>query len=162
MPSMESMVPFTAVAAKRLASSRPPAGASLEIAIKRAREPVGDRDGIRVLIDRLWPRGLNKDEVTVDLWLKDAAPSAALRRWYGHDPSRWAAFVRKYRAELAERTELLRLLDGLCRRGRVTLVFDASNVLHNNAVVLHDVLAERRRRAAAHQQGAEPCKRKTS
>lgn len=170
MPSNESISPVRAAAAKRSVSALDPAaarrrmvsGSRGDIAVKRAREPVGNDDGIRVLVDRLWPRGLTREEVTVDLWLKDAAPSAALRRWYGHDPSRWASFARKYRAELAERVDLLRLLDGLCRRGRVTLVFDASSALRNNAVVLHDVLAERRRRAAPLQQGAEPCKQKTS
>lgn len=170
MPNDGSILPPAAATAKRPAPApgsatarrRLASGAGGEIAIRRAREPVGEDDGIRVLVDRLWPRGLTREEVTVDLWLKDAAPSAALRRWYGHDPRRWASFARKYRAELAERVELLRLLDGLCRRGRVTLVFDASSMLQNNAVVLHDVLAERRRRAAPLPQGAEPCKQETS
>lgn len=169
VPSNGSISPGRAAAAKRMsapgcvAARRPlVSGSDGQIAVKRAREPVGADDGIRVLVDRLWPRGLTKEEVTVDLWLKDAAPSAALRRWYGHDPNRWASFARKYRAELAERVDLLQLLDGLCRRGRVTLVFDASSVLRNNAVVLRDVLAERRRRAAPLQQGAEPCKQETS
>ena len=119
------------------------AGAPREIALKRAREAAAPHDGMRVLIDRLWPRGLTKDRVAADLWLKDAAPSDALRRWFAHDPRRWDAFARKYRAELAERDDLLALLDGLRERERLTLVYDARDSAHNNAVVLRDVLEER-------------------
>ena len=119
------------------------AGAPREIGLKRAREAATPHDGMRVLIDRLWPRGLTKDRVAADLWLKDAAPSDALRRWFAHDPRRWDAFARKYRAELAERDDLLALLDGLRERERLTLVYDARDSAHNNAVVLRDVLEER-------------------
>ena len=119
------------------------AGAPREIALKRAREAPAPHDGMRVLIDRLWPRGLTKDRVAADLWLKDAAPSETLRRWFAHDPRRWDAFARKYRAELAERDDLLALLDGLRERERLTLVYDARDSAHNNAVVLRDVLEER-------------------
>ncbi len=114
-----------------------------DIAIKRAREPAADDDGTRVLIDRLWPRGLSRDRVAADLWLKDAAPSDALRRWFGHDAARWPAFVRKYREELAGREDVLAVLDGLRERQRLTLVYDAKDGAHNNAVVLREVLAER-------------------
>ncbi len=119
------------------------AGAPHEIALKRAREAPAPHDGMRVLIDRLWPRGLTKDRVAADLWLKDAAPSDALRRWFAHDPRRWDAFARKYRAELAERDDLLALLDGLRERERLTLVYDARDSAHNNAVVLREILEER-------------------
>lgn len=119
-----------------------PRGASSTMVVKRARDAVSDDDGMRVLVDRLWPRGLTKDQLTVDLWLKEVAPSHALRRWYGHDPRRWESFQEKYRAELAQRDDLLQLLDDLRRRGRVTLVYDASDTSHNNAVVLRDVLSE--------------------
>ena len=88
--------------------------------LKRAYEAPAPGDGVRVLVDRLWPRGLSKEQLAIDFWLKDAAPSDALRRWYGHDPRRWNAFALKYRAELARRTDPLRLLDELRRRGRVT------------------------------------------
>ena len=121
-----------------------PRGARRAIALKRAREASSGSDGVRVLVDRLWPRGLTKEQVAADLWLKDIAPSNALRRWYGHDPLRWAAFARKYRAELARHADLLNLLDELRRRDRVTLVYDASDTSYNNAVVLRDVLIERR------------------
>lgn len=98
---------------------------------------------MRVLVDRLWPRGLSKEQLAVDFWLKDVAPSNALRRWYGHEPRRWKSFAAKYRAELAQRTDLLRLLDELRRRGRVTLLYGARDEALNNAVVLREVIEER-------------------
>src|SRR3546814_13550537 len=78
------------------------------VRVKRAYDPPQPSDGQRVLVDRLWPRGLRKDEARIDLWLKDIAPSAELRRWFGHDPARWEEFRRKYREELRERAELVR------------------------------------------------------
>ena len=122
----------------------PSRGARRVIALKRAREASARNDGVRVLVDRLWPRGLTREQVAADLWLKDIPPSNALRRWYGHDPLRWDAFVRKYRAELAQSADLLNLLDELRRRERLTLVYDASDTSQNNAVVLREVLIERR------------------
>jgi uncharacterized protein YeaO (DUF488 family) len=110
------------------------------VALKRAYERPADGDGMRVLVDRLWPRGLSKERLAADLWLKDAAPSDALRRWYGHDPHRWESFAGKYRAELAEHGDLLRLLDELRRRGPVTLIYGARDADRNNAVVLREVL----------------------
>ncbi len=98
---------------------------------------------MRVLVDRLWPRGLSREQLAVDFWLKDVAPSNALRRWYGHESSRWRSFAAKYRAELAQRTDLLRLLDELRRRGRVTLLYGARDEARNNAAVLRDVMEER-------------------
>ena len=112
--------------------------------LKRAYERPSLSDGMRVLVDRLWPRGLSKTELAIDFWLKDAAPSDALRRWYGHDPRRWEPFAAKYRVELAQRTDLLRLLDELRRRGRVTLIYGARDTAHSHAVVLREVLQERR------------------
>ena len=99
---------------------------------------------MRVLVDRLWPRGLSKDQLTIDFWLKDVAPSDALRRWYGHNPRRWESFAAKYRAELAQRSDPLRLLDELRRRGRITLIYGACDTTRNNAVVLREVLEDRR------------------
>jgi uncharacterized protein YeaO (DUF488 family) len=119
-------------------------GARCAVGLKRAYEAPSASDGMRVLVDRLWPRGLTKDQLAVDFWLKEAAPSDTLRRWYGHQPSRWQSFARKYRAELEQRTDLLRLLDELRRRGRVTLLYGARDTAHNNAVVLREVLEERR------------------
>ena len=115
---------------------------------------------MRVLVDRLWPRGLSKDHLAIDFWLKDAAPSDELRRWYGHKPRRWESFAAKYRAELAQRLDLLRLLDELRRRGRVTLLYGARDTARNNAVVLRAVLEERRgagarsRTSASHHESA--------
>lgn len=110
------------------------------IRLKRVYEPPRADDGLRVLVDGLWPRGLSRRSVSADLWLKEAAPSRALRRWYGHDPRRWSAFRRKYRAELARRPEILKLLDDLRRRAPVTLLFGARDELRNNAVVLRELL----------------------
>lgn len=119
-------------------------GARCTVGLKRAYEAPSANDGMRVLVDRLWPRGLTKGQLAVDFWLKDAAPSDALRRWYGHQPGRWKSFAEKYRAELEQRADLLRLLDELRRRGRVTLLYGARDTARNNAVVLREVLEERR------------------
>ena len=110
------------------------------VKLKRVYERPSAADGMRVLVDRLWPRGLTKHDVSADLWLRDAAPSSGLRRWYGHDPRRWKAFRRKYRAELAQRPEILSLLSDLRRRAPLTLLFGAHDAARNNAVVLREVL----------------------
>jgi uncharacterized protein YeaO (DUF488 family) len=110
------------------------------IRVKRIYEAPGPEDGLRVLVDRLWPRGLSRQAASADLWLKDAAPSVALRRWFGHDPRRWRAFRRKYRAELARQPDILDLLDDLRRRSPVTLLFGAQDEARNNAVVLRELL----------------------
>lgn len=115
-----------------------------EVKLKRAYDGSGPHDGLRVLVDRLWPRGLTRDELAVDFWLKEAAPSPALRRWFGHEPERWRSFAAKYRAELARRGDVLRLLDEARRRGRVTLIYGASDTVHNHAAVLRKVLEERK------------------
>jgi len=119
-------------------------GARRPVRIKRVYERPDARDGMRVLVDRLWPRGVSHDRALADLWLKEAAPSDALRRWYGHAPARWESFRRKYRAELAARAGILRLLDDLRRRGPLTLLYGARDVARNNAVVLREVLEENR------------------
>ncbi len=100
-------------------------------------------EGVRVLVDRLWPRGISRAELPVDLWLRDIAPSDALRRWFGHDPGRWTEFAERYRKELAARPETVEELLALCRKGPVTLIYAARDEAHNNAVVLRDFLAER-------------------
>ena len=129
--------------ARRLAKRVRARGTLCAVRLKRAYEQHSSRDGMRVLVDRLWPRGLSKEQLVVDFWLKDVAPSNALRRWYGHEPRRWESFAAKYRAELAQRTDLLHLLDELRRRGRVTLVYGARDEARNNAVVLREVIEER-------------------
>lgn len=108
--------------------------------LKRVYERPSADDGLRVLVDRLWPRGVSRHDAAADLWLKDAAPSAPLRRWYGHDARRWPQFRDKYRAELARRPDVLRMLDDLRRRGPVTLLFAAQDEARNNAVVLREIL----------------------
>ena len=121
-----------------------PRGTRCAVGLKRAYEPPAPSDGMRVLVDRLWPRGLSKEQLAIDFWLKDAAPSGALRRWYGHEPRRWKAFAAKYRTELKLRTDPMRRLDELRRRGRVTLLYGARDTARNHAVVLREVLEERR------------------
>lgn len=114
-----------------------------DIRIKRAYEAAAADDGVRVLVDRLWPRGLRKTDVAADLWLKDAAPSAALREWFGHAPERWDEFREKYRTELAARPGVVAQLLALARHGRLTLVYGARDEAHNQAVVLRSVLVQR-------------------
>jgi len=113
---------------------------SSPIKLKRVYQPRSPDDGLRVLIDRLWPRGVTKKDAAADLWLKDAAPSPALRRWYGHDPRRWERFRGRYRRELAQRPQTLHTLDDLRRRGPVTLLFAAADEAHSHAVVLREVI----------------------
>jgi uncharacterized protein YeaO (DUF488 family) len=107
-----------------------------EVRVKRAYDPPAPDDGLRVLVDRLWPRGLKRQKAKIDLWLKDVAPSTELRRWFGHDPARWAEFQDRYRAELAGNAALRELLGIVKQRRRVTLLFGARDVEHNDAVVL--------------------------
>jgi uncharacterized protein YeaO (DUF488 family) len=108
------------------------------VRLKRVYEPADTADGFRVLVDRLWPRGLRKDKARIDLWLKEIAPSTELRRWFDHDPTRWAEFQKKYRAELRHRADLLRTIEDALREGPVTLLFAARDVDHNEAIVLKD------------------------
>lgn len=117
------------------------ASASLDIRIKRAYEPASSADGIRVLVDRLWPRGLKKADAHVAQWLKDVAPSNELRKWFGHDPARWEEFRRRYEVELASKSDLLGELRELAKKnGPLTLVYSAHDEAHNQAVVLRDRL----------------------
>ncbi|MBU6506456.1 MAG: DUF488 family protein [Alphaproteobacteria bacterium] len=113
------------------------------VQLKRAYDPPSLRDGTRILVDRLWPRGISKAKARIDLWLKDVAPSTVLRQWFGHDPARWSEFRRRYRAELRRQPDALAQLRALARRGRVTLVFGARDERRNQAVVLKDLLADR-------------------
>ncbi len=110
------------------------------VRLKRAYEPPSPDDGTRVLVDRLWPRGLRKADAAIEVWLKDVAPSHELRRWFGHDPGRWTEFRRRYKAELSRNTEALAELRSLRRRGRLTLVYSAHDEAHNQAVVLKELL----------------------
>jgi uncharacterized protein YeaO (DUF488 family) len=111
-----------------------------EVLLKRAYLPAAPEDGTRVLVDRLWPRGLARTKAVVDVWMKDIAPSNELRRWFGHDPERWSEFRRRYKAELAANPEALKQLRSLVRKGRVTLLYGAKDERHNQAVVLEELL----------------------
>jgi uncharacterized protein YeaO (DUF488 family) len=106
------------------------------IRIKRVYAPPERGDGARVLVDRLWPRGLRKEDAALTLWLKDIAPSDELRRWFGHDPARWVEFARRYRAELAHKDDATAQMAGLAGKEPVTLLYAAHDGEHNNAVVL--------------------------
>ena len=109
--------------------------------IKRVYEAPEPQDGFRVLVDRLWPRGLSKEKARVDSWLLEVAPSDALRKWFAHEPEKWPAFQRRYRAELKGQADRLRSLRRLARARRVvTLVYAAADTRRNNAVVLAGLL----------------------
>ncbi len=112
--------------------------------LKRAYEPPAPSDGVRILVDRLWPRGVSKEQASLDEWEKDIAPSTELRKWFGHDPARWAEFQRRYRAELQQHDDILKHIRALAKAHTVTLVYSAHDEEHNDAVVLKDVLLEGR------------------
>ena len=113
------------------------------IKLKRAYERPDAGDGTRVLIDRLWPRGVRKADAAIDQWVKDLSPSTELRNWFGHDPARWREFRRRYAAEVQQHPEQLKRLRTLARQGPITLVFSARDELHNDAVALRDFLLGR-------------------
>jgi len=116
------------------------------IRVKRVYAPVSTDDGVRVLVDSLWPRGLSKAAAAVDLWLRDIGPSRTLRRWFNRDPARWTEFTRRYAEELdalAARSPAVAALAGAVTRGRVTLLFGARDEQHNAAVALHAYLTRR-------------------
>ncbi len=110
------------------------------IETKRAYEPASKEDGERILVERLWPRGVKKGELRLDRWIKDIAPSTALRQWFQHDTAKWSEFRRRYFRELERHEEIWEPLLGLARRGRVTLVYSAHDTEHNNAVALQEFL----------------------
>jgi uncharacterized protein YeaO (DUF488 family) len=110
------------------------------IELKRAYEQPSPQDGFRVFVERLWPRGVRKENAQFDLWLKDVSPSPELRKWYGHDPTKWTEFQKRYRAELKERTDELNFLKEKSRGETVTLVYAARDQEHNSALILKNVL----------------------
>ncbi len=113
------------------------------VVLKRAYEPPEKSDGTRILVDRLWPRGVSKAEANLDIWIKEIAPSTELRTWFGHDPRRWDEFRQRYRDELAQHSDTLTDLRGRAREGRITLVYSAKDEVHNDAVVLRNVILGR-------------------
>lgn len=109
----------------------------IDVKIKRIYEPLGDADGYRVLVDRLWPRGVKKESADIDLWMKEVTPSTGLRTWFGHDPEKWAAFSRKYRAELQKEEASVKKLVALAKKHKtVTLLYAAKDQKHTHALVL--------------------------
>lgn len=114
--------------------------AASRVRLKRPYEPPAASDGTRVLIDRLWPRGVRKDAAALDLWLKDIGPSTELRKWFGHEPSRWAEFRRRYADEIAQKPQLLTQLRDIARQGVLTMVYSAHDEQHNDALVLQELI----------------------
>lgn len=116
-----------------------------KILVKRVYEPAADSDGFRVLVDRLWPRGVSKAEAKLDLWLKDISPSTALRTWFNHEPARWDEFQRRYRAELKGKRALLSVITEQAKASPVTLLYSARDERHNQAVALRKFLFKQNR-----------------
>lgn len=116
--------------------------AAENVRLKRAYEPAAASDGRRVLVDRLWPRGVTKAKAAIDAWMKDVAPSTELRQWFGHDPTRWDEFRRRYAEQIRQHPDLLGELRDAARAGPLTLVYAAHDEAHNDAVVLREVILE--------------------
>ena len=110
------------------------------IGIKRIYDVGSPRDGKRILVDRLWPRGISRDAAAIDDWIKEIAPSDSLRKWFSHDPSKWPEFKKRYKKELETKQELVAQLRHLARQGPVTLLYAAKDTEYNNAVVLKEVI----------------------
>ncbi len=113
----------------------------MEIRVKRIYEPPETADGYRLLVDRLWPRGVSRESASLDAWMKEVAPSSELRRWFGHDASRWQEFKRRYAVELGTRQDLVAEILSLARDRPVTLLYSARDTDHNQAVALAEYLA---------------------
>ncbi|PBB70395.1 hypothetical protein CK228_01665 [Mesorhizobium sp. WSM4312] len=116
---------------------------AFDLMVKRIYEPAAADDGQRVLVDRIWPRGVSKEHAALALWLKEIAPSDELRKWFGHEPARWAEFQKRYRVELDRNEEAVTQLRDLLREGKVTLLYGAHDEAHNNAVALAEYLRGR-------------------
>src|SRR5262245_13914453 len=114
--------------------------------LKRAYDAAETTDGVRLLVERLWPRGVRKADLTMDAWLKDIGPSDTLRRWFGHDPKRWDVFRKRYFAELDSKPELWKNVLSAARRGRVTLIYSSRDTIHNSAVALKEYLQRKMKR----------------
>ena len=115
---------------------------TLRLEVKRAYEPPAKSDGKRILVDRIWPRGVTKAALSLHSWAKELAPSTTLRKWFGHDPEKWDEFRRRYFQELDKQPEAIEALAAECREGPVTLIFAAKDVQHNQAIALRQYLRE--------------------
>jgi uncharacterized protein YeaO (DUF488 family) len=116
--------------------------AAENVKLKRAYEAPSAADGTRVLVDRLWPRGIKKVDAKIDHWSKELAPSTELRKWFGHDPTRWQEFRKRYSVELRQHSDEINRLRDFARAGPITLVYAAHDEIHNDAVVLRDILLD--------------------
>jgi len=116
-------------------------GNSMKLKIKRVYDKPAEEDGTRILVDRLWPRGLTKQKAKVDVWLKDIAPSTELRKWFAHDPEKWKEFIKKYKKELHENKEQAAILKEYLKQGIVTLVYGARDEVHNEALVIKELFS---------------------
>ncbi|MBH0195965.1 MAG: DUF488 family protein [Nitrospira sp.] len=112
----------------------------MKVMVKRIYASAAKSDGVRVLVDRLWPRGISKEAAKLDLWLPDLGPSTALRQWFKHDPTKWEEFCRRYHSELKDKKELVAELNGQANKGTVTLLYSAKDEQHNQAVALQRFL----------------------
>jgi len=129
------------------------------VVVKRVYEPAAPSDGVRILVDRLWPRGLTKRAAAANEWLKEVAPSTELRKWFGHDPNKWPEFRRRYRSELRAHQDALHRIANLAARRRVTILFGAKDSAHNEAVVLAAVLRTRMKQPATRRRGGKSGRR---
>ena len=108
----------------------------MKLNVKRIYEPAEKEDGYRILVDRLWPRGMTKEKANIDHWLKEIAPSTELRKWFDHDPEKWADFQKKYKAELKENKTAIDFLEEKIKKGKTTLLYAAKDEIHNEAKVI--------------------------
>lgn len=114
------------------------------IKLKRAYDAPSQRDGLRILVERLWPRGISKEKAAIDLWLKELAPTTELRKWFNHEPEKWEGFRTRYWSELEQKGDLILLLRQRIKEGTVTFVYAAHDSEHNSAVVLQEFLTARK------------------
>jgi uncharacterized protein YeaO (DUF488 family) len=113
------------------------------IEVRRAYEQPQKKDGLRILVDRIWPRGVRKEKAAIDAWVKDIAPSSKLRKWFSHDPAKWQEFKRRYFQELKEKNDLIKRLQEKAKGQTITLLYSAKDVKYNNAVALKEYIEER-------------------
>lgn len=114
----------------------------MHLNLKRIYEPPEKNDGYRILVDRLWPRGLTKEKAAIDLWLKDIAPSTELRKWFDHDPEKWKGFQKKYLQELKENKEAVATIKEHLKKSAVTLLYAAKDEVHNEALIIKDFVSK--------------------
>jgi uncharacterized protein YeaO (DUF488 family) len=129
-------------------------GEDIMIKLMRAYEPADSSNGTRFLVERLWPRGVRKSALRIDGWLKEVAPSPALRQWFKHDPAKWGEFQQRYRRELDATPNALLPILAAARQGNVTLIYSSHDAEHNNAVVLKDYVEEKLHKRSSHRRSA--------